>query len=63
MRAEALFHFSISREIPPSLLSPERFLDTFETTQEVPRYPHLHLRVILSVLLQLKKSPGSLSSS
>ena len=31
---EALFHCGISREIPPSHLSPERVLDTLEATQE-----------------------------
>ena len=33
---EALFRCGISREIPPSLLSLERVLDTLDATQEVP---------------------------
>ena len=38
MLAEALFRCSISREIPPSLLSPESVLDTLEATQEDPQF-------------------------
>ena len=56
MRAEALFHCSISREIPPSLLIPKSVLDTLEATQDVPR---LHSRGTPRVPPQLKKSPGS----
>ena len=63
MRAVALFCFSVSREIPPSLLSPERVLDTFEESQESPRHPHLQSRGTQKVLPQPKKSPGSPSSS
>ena len=40
MQDEALFCCSISREIPPSLLSLKRFLDTLDATQEVPRHTH-----------------------
>ena len=36
MQDEALFCCSISREIPPSLLSLQRVLDTLDATQEVP---------------------------
>ena len=36
MRDEALFHFGVSREIPPSLLSLERVLDPLEAIEEVP---------------------------
>ena len=63
MRAEALFHCSISREIPPSLLIPKSVLDTLEATQEDPRHPHLPSRGTPRVPPQLKKSPGSPSSS
>ena len=63
MRAEALFCCSVPRGIPPSLLSPKRFLDTLEATQEVPRHPRLPSRGTLRVPSQLKKSPGSPSSS
>ena len=62
-RAEALFHWGISREIPPSLLSPEGVLDTLEETQEVPRHPRLHSRGTPRVPPQLKKCPCSPSSS
>ena len=63
MRAEALFHCGVSREIPLTLLSPERVLDTLEDTQEVPCHLRLNSRGISSVPPQLKKSPGSPSSS
>ena len=35
MRDRTLFHCGVSREIPPSLLSLERVLDTLDATQEV----------------------------
>ena len=63
MRDEALFHCGISREIPPSHLSPERVLDTLEATQEVPRHTRLHSRGTPMVQPQLKKSPSFPSSS
>ena len=59
---EAIFHYSVSREIPLSLLSPEKVLDTLEATQEVPRHTSLHLSVAPRFPLQPKKSPGFLSS-
>ena len=59
---EAIFHYSVSREIPRSLLSPEKVLDTLEATQEVPRHTSLHLSVAPRFPLQPKKSPGFLSS-
>ena len=62
-RDEDLFLCGVSREIPPSLLSLERVLDTLEATQEVPRHTHLHSRGTLRVPPQLKKSPGFPSSS
>ena len=46
-----------SREIPPSLSSLERVLDTLEATQEVPPHTHLHSRGTMRVPLQLKKRP------
>ena len=54
---EALFPWSVSREIPHSLLSLERVLDTLDATQEVPRHNRLHSRGRPCVPLQLKKSP------
>ena len=39
MNAEALFCCGYLREIPATLLSPERILDTLEATQEVPQHP------------------------
>ena len=65
MRDEALFCCSISREIPPSLLSLQRVLDTLEATQEVPQHTRLHRRGIARVPPQLRKSPlfPSLSSN
>ena len=57
------FCCSIFQEIAPSLLSPERVLDTLEATQEVHRHPCLHTRGKSSVPPQLKKTPGSPSSS
>ena len=60
---EALFHCGISREIPPSLLSLERILDTFEATQEVRRHTRHHSRRTPRVPPQVKKRPGFLSSS
>ena len=62
-RAEALFCCSISRKIPPCVLSPERVLETLEATQEVPRHPPMPSRGTLKVPPQLKKSPGTSSSS
>ena len=53
----------VSREIPPSLLSLERVLDTLYATQEVSRHTRLHSRGTLSFPPQLKKSPGFPSSS
>ena len=58
MRDEALFHFGVSREIPPSLLSLERVIENLEPTQEVPRHTRLHSRGTPMVLPKLKKSPG-----
>ena len=55
-RDEALFRCSVSREIPHSLFSLERVLDTLDATQEVPLNTHLHSRRIPNVLPQLKKS-------
>ena len=63
MRDEALYLCGISREIPPSLLSLERFLDTLEATQKVPQHTSSHSRGPPSVPPQLKKSPGFPSSS
>ena len=63
MRDEAFFCCGITREIPPSLLSLERVLDTLEATQEVPRHTRLHLRGKPRVSPQLKKSPVFASSS
>ena len=40
----AFFRCDISREIPPSLLSLERILETLDTTQEVPRYTRHYSR-------------------
>ena len=51
------------REIPPSLLSLQRVLDTLDATQEVHQHPRLHSRGTLSAPPQLKKSPGFPSSS
>ena len=62
-RDEALFLCSVSSEIPPSLLSLERVVDTLEATQEVHRHTRLHSRGTQSVLPQLKKSPVFPSSS
>ena len=58
MRHEALFHCDISREVPPSLLSLERVLDTLEATLQIPRNSRLHSKGTLRVPPQLKKSPG-----
>ena len=52
-----------SQEKSLSLLSPERALDTLEATEEVPRHPCLLSRGTPRVHQQLKKSPGSPSSS
>ena len=60
---EALFRCGISREIPPSLLSLDRFLDNLDATQEVPRHPRLHSRGTPRVPPQLKQSPIFASSS
>ena len=60
---EALLRCGISREKPPSLLSLESVLDTFEATQEVPRHTNLHSRGTPRVPPKLKKSPGFPSSS
>ena len=62
-RDEAIFRCGISREIPPSLLSLERILDTLEAIQEVPQHTLLHSRRKLKVLPKLKKSPCFPSSS
>ena len=56
MRDEAPFHCGISREIPPSLLSLKRVLDTVDAPQKVPRHNRLHKRGTPSVPQQLKKS-------
>ena len=60
---EALFCCSISREIPPSLLSLEGVLYTLEATQQVPRLMRFHSRGTPRVLAQAKKSPDFPSSS
>ena len=60
---EALFSYSVSREIPPSLLSLERVLDALDATQEVPQQTPVHSRGTGSVLPQLKKLPIFPSSS
>ena len=57
MRDEALFHCSVLIEIPLSLLSLERALDTLDATQEVPRHTRLHWSGTQSIPPQLKKSP------
>ena len=62
-RNEAPFRCSISREIPHSLLSLERVLDTLYATQEVPRHTHVLSRGTPSFPPQLKKSLVFHSSS
>ena len=62
-RDEALFCCDFSREIPPSLFSLKRDLDTLQATQEVPLHTRLHSRVAPRVLAHLQKSPGFPSSS
>ena len=57
------FCCGISREVPPSLLSLERVLDTLDATQEVPQHTWLHSTGTPSVLPPLKKSPIFPSSS
>ena len=54
---------TFSREIPTSLLSLERVLDSLEATQEVPQYTSLLSRGTPRVSPQLKNSPGFPSSS
>ena len=49
MRDEDFFHCNVSSEIPPSLLSLERVLDTLDATQEVPRHTRLHSRGSMKV--------------
>ena len=44
------------REIPSSLLSLERVLDSFDATQELPQHIHLHSRGTPRVLPQVKKN-------
>ena len=61
MRTKVIFHCGVSREIPPSLLSPKRVLEILDATQDVPRHHCLHSRGTLKVPPQLKKSPGSTS--
>ena len=51
------------KEIPPSLLSLQSVLDTFDATQEFPGHIHLHSRGTSRVPPQLKKSPSFPSSS
>ena len=63
MRDEALFRHSVLREIPPSLLSLERVLETLEASQEVPQHTYLHSRGIPRFPAQLKKSPDFPPSS
>ena len=60
---EALFCCSISREIPPSLLSLKRVLDTLYATEEFPQHTLLHSRGTSRFPHQLKKSPVFPSSS
>ena len=45
-RDDTLFHCSFSREIPPSLLSLERVLNTLDATQEFPRHAGFQPRYI-----------------
>ena len=45
------------KEIPPSLLSLQSVLDTFDATQEFPGHIHLHSRGTSRVPPQLKKNP------
>ena len=54
---------SISREIPPSVLSLKKVLDTLKATQKVPQHTCLHSRGTPSFPPQLKKSPGFPSST
>ena len=61
-RDEALSHYGISRENPPSVLCLQRVIDTLEATQEVPRHTRLHSSGTPSVPPQLKKKPGFPSS-
>ena len=62
-RDNALFRCGVLREIPPSLLSLERVLDTLEATQEVHHNSRLHSRGTLRVPPHFKKSPGFPSST
>ena len=60
---EAFFRHGVSREIPLTLLSLKKVLDTLEATPEVPRHTRLHSRGKLSIPSQIKKSPVFPSSS
>ena len=63
MRDEALFRFGVLRQIPSSLLSLERIIDTLEATQEIPHHSCPHSRGTPKVPPQLNKSPGFPSST
>ena len=51
-RDEALFRCRVSREIPPSLLSLERVLDTLDATQEVLWHARVQLRWIQGIWIR-----------
>ena len=57
------FSSTASREIPPSLLSLKRVLDTIDATHKIPRHTRLHLKGTPNVPPLLKESPVFLSSS
>ena len=58
-RDETLFRCGITREISSFLLSLESFLDTIETTQEVPQHSSLHSRGTPSVPHNSRRVPVS----
>ena len=60
---EALFCCSVLREIPPSLLSLERVLDTLDATEEILRHTRLHSTGKPRFPPQLEKRPAFPSSS
>ena len=62
-RDEALFCCGVSSEIPPSILSLGRLLDTLGATLEFPECTSLHSRGTPMVPQQLNKSPGFPNSS
>ena len=63
LRDVALFLCGVVREIPPSFLSLERFLDTLDATHEIPQHTLLHWKGTPSVPPLLKESTVFLSSS